>query len=187
MIRSLCPALHRGGWRRHASAILVMVTATVFLYTWFDVSSVMPWKPHHPTLPTFPVAPLAKACDSLASLDSSTLPAADAPIPNLVHYIWLLEDPTVLSLNFKVFVSVYSAHLFLHPDRIYLHTDVAPDLWERAKTSGDLWTKRVLNIPGVTPNFVKVPRLTSQGVDIDTFGAKSDFIRADALRQYGGL
>jgi hypothetical protein len=187
-MRSLGAALNRSGWRRYAPALLIAVTTAIVLYTWVDISSVVPWRSHLPTLQTFPVAPLAKACDDVPSHDPSTPPpAANAPIPNLVHYIWLLADPAVLSLNFKVFVSVYSAHLFFHPDRIYFHTDASPELWERSKTSGDLWTKRVLNIPGVTPNFIADPRLTSQNVPIDTFGAKSDFIRADALRQHGGI
>ncbi|KAK4149121.1 hypothetical protein C8A00DRAFT_19152 [Chaetomidium leptoderma] len=182
MLRSLAVALSRGGWRRHAPVIAVVVASLVtFIYLWIE------WKPHHPKLLVFPVAPLAKACDSLTNVDPGKFPAADAPIPNLVHYIWLLADPTVFSLSFKIFVSVYSAHYFFKPDRIYFHTDVSPDLWERTKSSGDLWTKRVLNIPGVTPKYIENPRLTSQGVDIDTFGAKSDFIRADALREFGGI
>ncbi|KAK4096637.1 hypothetical protein N658DRAFT_458330, partial [Parathielavia hyrcaniae] len=92
----------------------------------------VPWRQQPPNLQQFPTAPLATACDRLTNLDPTSLPAADAPIPNLVHYIWLLADPLVFSLSFKVFVSVYSAHLFLRPDRIYFHTDASPDLWEHA-------------------------------------------------------
>ncbi|KAK4246312.1 hypothetical protein C7999DRAFT_33278 [Corynascus novoguineensis] len=186
-MRSLSATFSRGGWRRYAVAVAVLVAIAVMLNAYFDdVSSIVPWRPRLPTLQTFPVAPLSKACDEVPPPSPDAADAA-APIPNLVHYIWLLADPSVLSFNFKVFVSVYSAHLFLHPDRIYFHTDAAPDLWERSKTAGDLWTKRVLNLPGVTPNFIDNPRKTSTGVDIDTFGAKSDFIRADALRQHGGI
>jgi hypothetical protein len=129
------------------------------------------------------VTTLAKACDD-GPLPNSN---AAAPIPNLVHYVWLLADPSVFSLHFDIFVSVYSAHLFLQPDRIYFHTDASPDLWDRTKTSGDLWTKRILNIPGVYPVFVENPQRTSHGVEITNFPAKSDFIRAEALREYGGI
>ncbi|KAH6617403.1 hypothetical protein F5144DRAFT_586356 [Chaetomium tenue] len=188
-MRSLGATFNRTGWRRYAPIALVAVTVVVVLYTWFDVSSMVPWRPHLPNLQTFPVAPLAKACDNIPPPDPNTptTDTANAPIPNLVHYIWLLADPAVFTLNFKVFVSVYSAHLFFHPEHIYIHTDVSPSLWERAKSSGDLWTKRVLNIPAVTPQFITNPQLTTTGQPIDTFGAKSDFIRAWALREHGGI
>ncbi|KAJ4291399.1 hypothetical protein N0V88_005992 [Collariella sp. IMI 366227] len=45
-------------------------------------------------------------------------------IPNLVHYIWLLRDP---------FVSIYLTHLFWNPEKIYIHTDVAPEVVDRAQ------------------------------------------------------
>jgi hypothetical protein len=184
---SLAASLTRGGWRRYAWIVVGILTIAIVFSTWTDLNSVAPWRPKLPLLQQFPSAPLANACDSLSNLDSTALPAANAPIPNLVHYIWLLADPTVFSLSFKVFISVYSAHLFLRPDRIYFHTDVSPDLWERSKTSGDVWTVRILNIPGVTPNFIENPSITTHGQAIDTFGAKSDFIRADALRTHGGI
>ncbi|AEO59321.1 hypothetical protein MYCTH_2307527 [Thermothelomyces thermophilus ATCC 42464] len=197
MMRSPGATLHCSGWRRYAIAVVLAITTAVVLNTYFDISSIVPWRPRLPTLQTFPVAPLTGACDGIPppksdAHDDAADAAADAaaapiPIPNLVHYVWLLADPSVLSFDFKVFVSVYSAHLYFRPDRIYFHTDAAPDLWERAKTSGDPWTRRVLNIPGVTPNFVENPRSTSGGVEIDTFGAKSDFLRADALRRHGGI
>ncbi|KAK4126784.1 glycosyltransferase family 32 protein [Parathielavia appendiculata] len=167
----LTASLSRGGWRRHAWTVLGVMTVALVFTTLIDLSSVVPWRRQPPNLQQFPAAPLASACDSLANLDPTSLRAADAPIPNLVHYIWLLANPPVFSLSFKVFVSVYSAHLPLGA----------------RKDLCDLWTKRVLNLPGVMPNFIDNPRLTTQGVDIDTFGAKSDFIRADALRTYGGI
>ncbi|KAH6613702.1 hypothetical protein B0J18DRAFT_440733 [Chaetomium sp. MPI-SDFR-AT-0129] len=193
MVRTLGAGFHLGGWRRFIIAIALGLLAVGFLYASFDqVSAIAPWRPTLPTIATFPSAPLAKACDGVQSTpanknSAATNAGADAPIPNIVHYIWLLADQTKFSLSFKVFISVYSSHLFLHPDRIYFHTDVPKELWESSKKSGDLWTKRILNIPGVTPKFIENPRVTSKGQEIDTFGAKSDFIRADALGEYGGM
>jgi hypothetical protein len=175
----------RGGPLRRYGPIIATAVAAVTLYAWIDLTYSLPWNPDRPTPPVFPAGPLANACDNLK--DTNTLATNNEPIPNIVHYIWLLADPAVFSLDFKVFVSAYSSHLFFHPDRIYFHTDVAPELWERAKSSGDLWTKRILAIPGVTPNFIENPRFTSKNVEIDTFGAKSDFIRAVALREFGGI
>src|SRR5436190_1860029 len=73
------------------------------------------------------------------------------------------------------------------PDRIYIHTDATPDAWHNAKDAGDLWTRRVLAVPGVTPNFVVAPAATKHGVAIERIEHKSDIIRIEALRQFGGL
>jgi hypothetical protein len=184
MCSSVAAVLTRTRWRR-AAAATALVASVVVLYAWVDLHYSLPWNPDRPTFLSFPVAPLSHACDDVGPVDGNA--NAGAPIPNLVHYVWLVADPAVFSLSFAFFISAYSSHLFLHPDRIYIHTDVAPDVWDRAKASGDAWTKRVLNLPGVTPNFVSTPRVTSLGAEIDTFGAKSDFLRADALRTFGGL
>ncbi|KAL2126187.1 hypothetical protein VTI74DRAFT_1515 [Chaetomium olivicolor] len=186
-MRSLVTALTRCLWRRHI-AVVLLIAAAVFLYAWIDLSYSLPWNPDRPTHPIFPAAPLANACNKVGQLaENDTKKLLNEPIPNIVHYIWLLADPAVFALDFRVFLSVYSSHLFFRPDRIYFHTDAKPDLWDRAKSSGDIWTRRVLNIPNVTPNYIEHPRVTSKGVDIDTFGAKSDFIRADVLRKFGGI
>lgn len=186
-------------WRRHiAVVVVVLLTSSFALYAWVDFShsSVSPVSapsepvvhPARPTYPIFPTAPLANACNEVGQLDGNdTEKFRNEPIPNIVHYIWLLGNPAVLALDFRVFISVYSSHLFFTPDRIYFHTDATPEVWDKAKSSGDVWTRRVLNLPNVTPNYVETPRVTSKGVDIDTFGAKSDFIRGDVLRRFGGI
>jgi hypothetical protein len=181
-----------GGRRRYVLIFLVVLSAAALLYTWkleTISAKAAQWRPENPpvlpTYLTFPAAPLEGTCDGVPAPKS--IAAAAEPIPNIVHYIWLLADPTVFSLDFAVFVGVYSAHLYYKPDRIYIHTDASPELWERQKTSGDLWTKRVLNLPGVTPNHVKHPRKTSLGQELDTFGVKSDIVRGDALREFGGV
>ncbi|AEO65348.1 uncharacterized protein THITE_2043312 [Thermothielavioides terrestris NRRL 8126] len=139
----LAAALGRGSWWRYA-AVAAAMTGAVVLYAWVDLHFSLPWNPDRPTLPSFPAAPLANACDGIGKTTSelAAVTAARAPIPNIVHYVWLLADPVVFSLGFTVFVTVYSSHLFLRPDRIYIHTDASPELWDRAKTAGDTWTKR---------------------------------------------
>ncbi len=184
--------LNRGRWRRTATVAAIAASAVVF-YAWLDLNFSLPWNPDRPTFLTFPAGPLARACDGIESSSATAdhsaeyNPSTTPPIPNLVHYIWLVADPAVFSLNFAFFISAYSSHYFLRPDRIYIHTDVAPDVFDRAKAAGDVWTRRILNLPGVAPNYVETPRVTSVGAEIDTFGAKSDFLRADALRNFGGL
>jgi hypothetical protein len=109
------------------------------------------------------------------------------PIPNLVHYVWLLKDPAELRLTFKFFVSIYSAHLFWRPERIYIHTDAAPEVVARARESGTPWTRRILAIPGVELNHVEAPQKTNKGVEIKAVEHRSDFLRLAALREYGGV
>ncbi len=176
--------ISRGGWRRNGVFLALVATALLVLFIRVDFTSVLPFRPRLPALTKFPVTPLSQACDHL---DSIPKPDTAAPIPNIVHYIWLLADPTTLSLSFKVFITVYSSHLYLNPTTIYIHTDASPSVWAHAKTHGDPWTRRILAIPNVTPNFIPNPTLTTTNTPIDTFGAKSDFIRADALRTHGGI
>ncbi|KAK3689410.1 hypothetical protein B0T22DRAFT_360005, partial [Podospora appendiculata] len=108
-------------------------------------------------------------------------------IPNFVHYVWILKDPTVFRLNFKIFVSAYSAHLYFRPERIYIHTDAPPDVIEHARSTGDVWTRRILALPGITFNHVQVPLTTKHGVKISHIEHKSDFLRIEALRDFGGI
>ncbi|KND89017.1 hypothetical protein TOPH_06294 [Tolypocladium ophioglossoides CBS 100239] len=108
-------------------------------------------------------------------------------IPNLVHYVWLLKDGAAFQLGFKAFVSIYSAHLFLRPERIYIHTDASPETLSRARLSGTAWTKRALAIPGLTANHVEARRVTTKGVEIVQMEHKADFLRMLALRDFGGV
>ncbi|KAH8896243.1 hypothetical protein GQ53DRAFT_640225 [Thozetella sp. PMI_491] len=111
----------------------------------------------------------------------------DNIIPNIVHYVWLLKDPTELHLDFKVFVSVYSAYIFWKPESIYFHTDATPEIYAKAKDSGSIWTRRVLAIPGVNAYYVEAPTSTTKGVEIKLTEHKTDFLRIIALQKFGGV
>ncbi|KAF4619103.1 hypothetical protein G7Y89_g14744 [Cudoniella acicularis] len=110
-----------------------------------------------------------------------------AGIPNIVHYVWMLKDPKEFHLEFKIFISFYSSHIFFRPERIYIHTNAAPSVFEEAKANGDVWTKRILAIPGVTPNYVTTPTSTTKGVAISRMEHQADFIRLAALLEFGGI
>lgn len=60
---------------------------------------------------------------------------SDDIIPNIVHYVWLNAHDG-FSVNFRFFISVYSASLYFQPKVIYIHTDASPELWKEAKISG---------------------------------------------------
>ncbi|KAL2166658.1 hypothetical protein VTG60DRAFT_2354 [Thermothelomyces hinnuleus] len=109
------------------------------------------------------------------------------PIPNIVHYVWLLKDPAELRLGFKFFISIYSAHIFWSPERIYIHADANPEVVTRAWESGTPWTRRILAIPGAQINHVEAPQMTNRGVEIKWIEHKTDFLRLAALREFGGV
>jgi hypothetical protein len=125
--------------------------------------------------------------DDACNNGPNTPRAGDPPIPNLVHYVWILKDAAELRLGFKFFISLYSAYLFWRPERIYIHTDAAPEVIQRARESGTPWTKRILAIPGVELNHIEVPTTTQKGVEIKWVEHKADFLRLTALREYGGV
>lgn len=122
-----------------------------------------------------------------SSLPPSTCDAAlptTSEIPNIVHYVWLTRDPLLFTLDFRAFLTIYSSHLFLRPTAIYIHTDAAPGALTNPP---DLWTRRILAIPGVKPNYITPPTHTSAGVPLTRIEHKSDVVRLQALRDYGGL
>ncbi|CZR50371.1 uncharacterized protein PAC_00243 [Phialocephala subalpina] len=108
-------------------------------------------------------------------------------IPNIVHYVWVLGNPNQLQLSFKFFISIYSAHLYIQPDAIYIHTDASPPVFANAKQSGSTWTQRILNLPNVKYNQVPPPSQTTKGVPIERVEHKSDFLRLSALQKFGGI
>lgn len=110
-----------------------------------------------------------------------------APIPNIVHYIWLLRDPSQFELSFKVFLSIYSAHAVLRPDRIYIHTDADDSVLEAARAYGTIWTQRVLALPQLVVQHTETLNETIRGVPVEALEHKSDFMRLDVLRNWGGI
>jgi hypothetical protein len=134
---------------------------------------------------TFPFTSVADSvCDNAHGRNASAGPVT---IPNQVHYVWLLSDPAGLRLGFRFFVSIYSAHIFWHPERIYIHTDASDEVILRVRRSGTPWTKRILAIPGLQFNHVEVPHTTHKGVEIKWLAHKADFLRMEALRDFGGV
>jgi len=168
--------------RRRAIAALVVITAALAIA--YGVAFVL--KPPRFPYPTYRFTSLSEeGCDD--GLKSSSANGDRITIPNLVHYVWILRDSSEFRLGFKFFVSAYSAHFYWHPDRIYIHTDAAPEVIERAKNSGTPWTQRVLALPGLTINRVETPQTTRRGVRIEALEHKSDFVRLEALKQFGGV
>ncbi|KAK3936852.1 hypothetical protein QBC46DRAFT_394050 [Diplogelasinospora grovesii] len=168
-------------WPRYA-LLFLLTTICIFIFWTFAVD--------RSYVSRFPQFPLSGVSDHVCNNVPPTSAATTRPeeIPNIVHYVWLLKDPAVFQLSFKIFISVYSAHVFFKPDRIYIHTDAAPDVVDRAVSSGDdVWTRRTLAISNVIPNHVEAPWMTKNGVVIKNMEHRADFLRISAVKEFGGV
>lgn len=108
-------------------------------------------------------------------------------IPNIVHYVLLLNGREDFSIDFKVFISIYSAHLYFQPDTIYIHTDASPEQWEKAKKSGTEATRWMFKIPHITHHWIKPTQHTLKCLEISRIEHVADFARTELLHQYGGI
>lgn len=112
------------------------------------------------------------------------------PIANIVHFVRLVSDPNDpnLGLELHQFIAIYSASHFLNPDKIYIHTDLKEELFEKAfhKTS-NVYMKAVNKIPNLEYRYHPAPNQTTSGKKIDRLANRSDFVRTDVLKMYGGI
>ncbi|KUJ24630.1 uncharacterized protein LY89DRAFT_572803 [Mollisia scopiformis] len=157
-----------------ASFILIIIGASKLYLLLFGSST--------SNSPSFPLKELADK-----QVCGTHLSERITKIPNIVHYVWFLKDPTSLHLDFKFFITAYSAYLYFQPDKIYYHTDASFELFERARRSGSEWTQRLLSLPNVEYHYVDAPSVTTKGIPIEKFEHKSDFTRMQVLHEYGGI
>jgi mannosyltransferase OCH1-like enzyme len=101
--------------------------------------------------------------------------------------VWLLNGHQNFSVDFRVFISVYSASLYFQPDTIYIHTDASPEQWEKAKSSDNEATRWMFSIPNVTHHWIKPPKYTLTCLQIKRIEHVSDFVRTQQLYYYGGI
>ncbi|KAJ2981605.1 hypothetical protein NQ176_g1921 [Zarea fungicola] len=112
-----------------------------------------------------------------------------ASIPNLANFVYILEDPTSeIVFHFADFLSIYSALYHWHPDAIYLHTNAADEMINRARRGGSgKWSRMIFTLPEIKIIPVVVPTHAGNGHPITLMEHKSDFIRVEAIRRYGGV
>ena len=131
--------------------------------------------------------PFSKYEQGLQHQSSST---NETSIPNIVHFVHLIEPSphSKLELHFHQFVAIYSAYFYLHPLIIYVHTNIDDNLIDEALlNSSSPYTKAVSKLPTVLFKHHDVANETSQGRQIERLAHKSDFIRTDILKRYGGI
>lgn len=118
--------------------------------------------------------------------------AKHADIPNILNLVYVLSDPIdgTFPLQFSHFLSVYSAWHHWQPDTILLHTNVEANSTavHRAQNGeAGKWAQRVFEIPGLVINTVPVPTHANNGVRINGMEHKSDFVRVQAVHDFGGV
>lgn len=110
-------------------------------------------------------------------------------IPNIIHFVhFMLDTEETFDLRFREFLAIYSAHYYMQPEIIYIHTNVeAEEMDELLDSSTSPWTSAVRSLPTVKFNYHKLPKKTSKGLLIDHIAHKTDFTRIDVLEKYGGI
>lgn len=129
------------------------------------------------------------------SCPSSAVGEPVDPIPNRVHFVHIMPDgpDSDIKFKFKHFVAIYSASLYFGPDLIYIHTDASYASVERAQNgpvdaAPNKWAHKILNLPTVVVRRVNPPDVaTGTGVAINLLEHKSDFVRAKAVYEHGGI
>lgn len=117
------------------------------------------------------------------------------PIPNRVHFVHIMPNgpDSDIQFRFKDFIAIYSASHFFGPDLIYIHTDASYASIERAQNgpiykAPSKWAHKILNLPAVVARRVNAPNIaTGTGVAIKLLQHKSDFVRAKAVYEHGGM
>lgn len=115
--------------------------------------------------------------------------AIGANIPNLLHFVYVLDDPQVdFAFQFKHFLSVYAAWHYWRPEKIFIHTNAHEDYILRAQngTSGK-WNGLIFGMPGVVVNQVTAPTHANNGEEIKYLEHRSDFVRVQAVHDHGGI
>jgi hypothetical protein len=116
-------------------------------------------------------------------------------IPNIVHYVHIIppSSPDIvgehasIEFEFRHFISIYSAYLYVQPKKIYIHTNAAAHIVQQARQSSNQWTYAIANLPTVEFHYEVAPTQNSVGVPIVKLANQGDFIRTRVLITWGGI
>ncbi|ATY63618.1 glycosyl transferase [Cordyceps militaris] len=109
-------------------------------------------------------------------------------IPNTAHYVYILADVSGdFSFAFSEVLSIYATSRYWQPEAIYLHTNAPAEALERARSgAAGKWTRLLFAVPNLRVAAVTVPTHARNGKEIRLMEHKSDFVRVQAMREYGG-
>ena len=114
-------------------------------------------------------------------------------IPNIIHFVRLVEDPnrhnaSAFNFTFHQFVAIYSAHYYMQPETIYIHTNVPEHLIHVSlEDTTNLYARAINKFPNIKYNYHFAPNRTTNGREIENLPHRSDFVRADILQKFGGI
>ena len=125
----------------------------------------------------------------LESNRQDPLSSENAPlIPNIIHFVRLVDEPSkdsTLHFTFRLFVAIYSAHYYMQPETIYIHTNVPEHLILPSNTN--FYGRAINKLPNIKYNYHYAPNQTTTGITIDNLPHRSDFVRTDVLEKFGGI
>ncbi|KAK3901331.1 hypothetical protein C8A05DRAFT_45003 [Staphylotrichum tortipilum] len=130
-------------------------------------------------LPTWPAARVTNSSSKNA-------------IPNQVHFVYVLDDPTKdFTFQFSQFLSVYAANYYWRPQTIYLHTNVPADSQTVARArsgAAGKWTRLIFtHFPNLQLRTIAVPTHADNGVGLHYLEHRSDFVRVAVVYELGGV
>lgn len=111
-------------------------------------------------------------------------------IPRIVHLVQLKAgDDAELHFSFQAFLCVYTAHHFIQPSAIYIHTDHSQEAVDGAIENGTTWTRKILTAfpETVRINQVVPPTTAANGLALERIEHKSDFVRMEQVGLRGGV
>ncbi|KAJ3498019.1 hypothetical protein NLG97_g1449 [Lecanicillium saksenae] len=126
--------------------------------------------------------------DTAVSVDGGSM-AQKSTIPNLAHFVYVVADPEgKINFRFSDFVSVFSALHFWKPDEILLHTNASDTMLDAARQGkSGKWSRLLLTLPNLSVISAAVPTHAGNGKKIENTEHASDFVRVEAVRQFGGI
>ena len=69
----------------------------------------------------------------------------------------MLPEETTFDLRFREWVAIYSAHYYMNPKIIYIHTNVPEkEVDDLLQKSNSPWTQALTNIPEIKFNYHEV-------------------------------
>ncbi|OAQ60576.1 glycosyl transferase [Pochonia chlamydosporia 170] len=135
---------------------------------------------------TYSFAPTFRKCNTHKTKQETH--AANAQIPNRMHYVKLLDNPgsvNELSFHFMEYLSVYAAWYYWRPDTIYLHTNAVHDTISGARDGfAGKWAKLILQIPNIKILRVTVPSVAGYTLSRNL---QTEVVAAAAVRDLGGV
>ena len=170
---------------------LLPASALIVVSLFFTIQQLLQYNSNSGSLQSFRVNYHEKISgNSTDKLQSECLLRDGAAIPNIVHFIHLVDpNPTPeFRFLFHQFVAIYSAQYHLQPEVIYIHTNMEHHFLEKTlRNTTNPYVQAISKLPTVHFKHHKVINETSKGLHVYRLPNQSDFVRTDVVKTYGGI